>query len=80
MNLPKDRVKPAFRSKRRSRSVKSVSLRHDNAGLHTASVTRGTLEEMHWELQPQSAYGPDLALSNIHLFCPFKRGPRRKNT
>jgi hypothetical protein len=45
--LLKDRVKSAFRSKRRGRSVKSVCLLYDNALLHIATVTTGTLEEMH---------------------------------
>jgi hypothetical protein len=36
--LLKDRLKPAFRSKRRTRSAKSVSLLHDNARTHTPAV------------------------------------------
>jgi len=40
-----DRVKSAFRSNRRGRSVKSVCLLHDNARPHTAAVTKGTLEK-----------------------------------
>jgi hypothetical protein len=42
----KDQVKPAFRSKRRGRSVKSVCLFHDKVRPHTAAVTTGTLEEI----------------------------------
>jgi hypothetical protein len=45
--LLKDRVKPAFRSKRRGRPATSVCLLHDNARPHTAAMTTGTLEEMH---------------------------------
>jgi len=44
--LVTDLVQPAFRSKRRGRSAKSVCL------LHTTSVTTGTLDEMHWEVVP----------------------------
>jgi len=40
--LLKDRIKPAFRSKRRGRSVKSVCLLHGNARPHTAAVTTET--------------------------------------
>jgi len=44
--LLKDRVESFFRSKRRSRSAKSVSLIHDNARPHTAAVkTRNALED-----------------------------------
>jgi hypothetical protein len=49
--LLKDQVKPAFRSKRRGLSIKSVCLLHDNARPHTAAVTI-TLQEMHWEVLP----------------------------
>jgi hypothetical protein len=45
--LLKDQVNPAFRSKRRIGSVKSVCLLHENARPHTATVTTGTLEEMY---------------------------------
>jgi hypothetical protein len=48
--LLKDRVKSAFHSKRRGRSVKSVCPLHDNACLHTAAETTGTLEEMYWKV------------------------------
>jgi hypothetical protein len=54
LRLLKNQVKPpAFRSKRRGRSVKSVCL-HENARLHTAAVTTGTLEKMHWEVLPHA--------------------------
>jgi len=45
--LLKHRIKPpAFRSKRRGRSFKSVYLLN-KARPHTAALTTGTLEEMH---------------------------------
>jgi len=77
-NLLKERVKPAFDSKRRGRSVKSVCPLHDNARLHTAAVTSGTFDERHWEVMPHPAYRPDLALSNFFLFCPLKEALRGK--
>jgi hypothetical protein len=71
--LLKDRVKPAFRSKRRGRSVKSVCLLHVNACLHTAAVTTGTSDEMRWDVLPHPAYSPsDLAPRDVHLFGPLK--------
>jgi histone-lysine N-methyltransferase SETMAR len=74
----KDREKPAFLSKRRVRSVKSVCLLHDNARQHTATVTTGTLKEMHWEMLPHPAYRPDLAPSDFHLFGPLKEARGEK--
>jgi len=68
----KDLANPAFRSKRRGRSAESVCFLHDNARPHTAAMTTGTLEEMHWDVLPQPAYNPDLAPSDFHLFSPLK--------
>jgi len=71
----KDRLKPAFRSKRRGRSCKSVCLIHDNARPHTAAVTTGTtLEETRREvLLPHPVYSSDLAPGDFHLFGPLKQ-------
>jgi hypothetical protein len=52
--------------------VKSVCLLHDNARPHTAAVTTGTMEEMHWEVLPHLAYRCDLMPSDFHLFGPLK--------
>jgi hypothetical protein len=70
--LLKVRIKPASRSNRRGRSVKSVCLLHDNARPHTAAVTIGTSEEMHWEVLPHLAYSPDLAACDFHLLGPLR--------
>jgi hypothetical protein len=71
--LLKDRVKPSFRSKRRRWSFKSVCLLHDNARPHTAAVTTGTLEEMHWEVvTPPPPNSPDLSSADFYLFGPFR--------
>jgi hypothetical protein len=71
--LLKDQVKSAFRSKRRGVSQsKSVCLLHDNPRPHTAAVTTGTQEEMHWEVLQHPACSPDLVPSDFHLFGPLK--------
>jgi hypothetical protein len=70
--LLKDPVKPAFRSKRRGRSAKSVCLLHDKARPHIVVVTSGTLEEMHWEVLPHPACSSDLASSDFHLCLSLK--------
>jgi hypothetical protein len=44
----------------------------DNLRLHTAAVTAGTLEEVHWEVLPHLACNPDLVPSDFHLFGPVK--------
>jgi hypothetical protein len=73
--LLEDRVKPAFRSKRRGRSVKSFCLFHVNARPHIAALTTGTLEEMHYEVLPHLSYSPDLAPSDFHLFGALRERP-----
>jgi hypothetical protein len=69
--LLKDREEPAFRSKRRVRSVKRVCLLHDNARPHTCD--NRTLEWMHWEVLPHPTYSPDPVPSDFHLFGPLKK-------
>jgi len=45
---------------------------------HTAAVTTGTLEEMHWEMLPYPVYSPDLVKSDFHLFGSLKESPGGK--
>jgi len=74
--LLKDRIKLAFRSKRRGRSV--FCLLHHNERPNTAALTTGTLEEMHWKVLPHLAYSPDLVPRDFQLFVPFKKALRGK--
>jgi hypothetical protein len=74
----KDRVKLDLRSKQRSQSVKIICLLHDKACPHTAAVTTGTCEEMHWEILQHPTCSPDLAPGEIHLSEPPKEVLRRK--
>jgi len=76
--LLKDQVKPYFSSKRRVRSVRSFCLLHDNTCPDTATVTKGTLEKIHWEVLPHPTYSSDLAPSDFHLFGPLKEALRGK--
>jgi len=41
--------------------------------LHTAAVTTGTSEEIHWEVLPHPAYGSDLVPSDFHLLVHSER-------
>jgi len=43
-------------------------LLHDNAPAHTAAVVKKKIEELGWETLAHSAYSPDLAPSDYHLF------------
>jgi ribosomal protein L31E len=76
--LLRDRIKAASRSKRRDRSVKSVCLLHDKARPHTAVVTTGTLEQMHWEVLPHPVYSPDPAPRDFKLFGSLKEAQGEK--
>jgi len=67
-----ERVKSAFRSKRRVRTVKSVCILHDNACPLTATLITGTSEEMHWEVLPHAAYSRSLASSDFYLLGPLE--------
>jgi len=47
-------------------------LLHENAGPHTASHTVETINHLGFEVLEHTAYSPDLAPSNYHLFGPLK--------
>jgi hypothetical protein len=51
----------------------NVFLLYDNARPHTATVTTGTLKEMHWEVLPHPAYSRDLVPRDFHVFGTLKR-------
>jgi histone-lysine N-methyltransferase SETMAR len=54
-------------------------LLHDNARPHSVSRTQAMLQEFGWEVFEHSAYSPDLAPSDFHLFPKLKEflGGRR---
>ncbi|KHJ97326.1 hypothetical protein OESDEN_02692 [Oesophagostomum dentatum] len=54
------------------KAKRNIILLHDNARSHIAKSTRGTTDEMRWEVLSHPAYGPDLAASDCHLFLGFK--------
>jgi len=60
----------ALREKRphyRKRHDKLIFL-YDNAPSHTSTMVQNYLEILNWEVLPHSAYSPDLAPSDYHLF------------
>jgi hypothetical protein len=61
------KVKPAIRSKRRTRQD-SVFFLQDNAPPHTAALTMATPPKLKWDVLPHTSYSPDLAPSDYHLF------------
>jgi histone-lysine N-methyltransferase SETMAR len=56
-----------------------VMLLHVNARRHAAARTQAMLQEFGWEVFEHTAYSPDLAPSNFHLFRKLKEflGGRR---
>ena len=65
-------LKPAICTKCRGLLSKKVLLQHDNACPHVAKATIETLNKLGFEVLEHSAYSPDLASSNYHLFAPLK--------
>lgn len=71
-SLLTEKVKPAYKSKRRTKSIRGIRLLHDNARPHTAILTRNTLEKLHWDVLPHPPYSPDLSPCDFHVFGPLK--------
>jgi len=51
---------------------RGVCLLHDNAWPHSRHVT-ALLEKLKWDISDHPPYGPDLALSDSHLFLHLKK-------
>jgi histone-lysine N-methyltransferase SETMAR len=67
-DLLTEKVNPAFCSKMRNCSIRSVILLHDNVRSHTVQLTTNVLEKMHWEVPPHPPYSPDLSRCDFYLF------------
>jgi hypothetical protein len=70
-DLLTEKVNPAFSSKTRNCSVRSVILLHVRS--HTAQLTTNVLEKMHWKVLPHPPYSPDLSQCDFYLFEPLKK-------
>ncbi|GBO31891.1 hypothetical protein AVEN_8729-1 [Araneus ventricosus] len=49
-----------------------VVLIHDNARPHNAVATQQLLEQFKWNVSDHTAYSPDLATSDFHLYPELK--------
>jgi len=71
-DLLKNHLRPAMKSKRRGLLSTDVLLQRDNPRPHTAGSTVATIQDLSFECLPHPPYSPDLALSDFHVFGPFK--------
>jgi len=51
-----------------------VIVLHDNARSHVAKVIKDMLSALQWEVLPHTAYSPDYAPSDFHLFRSLQHG------
>ena len=61
VDLLKNHLGPAIKSKRRRLLSTGVLLQHDNARPHTAHSTVATIQDLSFECLPLLLYSPDLA-------------------
>jgi len=72
VDLLKNHLRPAIKSKRRGLLSTGVLLQHDNGRPHTASSTVARIQDLSFECLPHPPYSPDLAPSDFHVFEPLK--------
>ncbi|GFT09371.1 mariner Mos1 transposase [Trichonephila clavipes] len=66
------KLRCAIQNKRRGFISKGVVFLHDNAGPHTANVTKTLLRGFGWDVFDHPPYSLDLAPSDFHLFLNLK--------
>ena len=67
------KLRRAFRKKWRVMLSAGLVLLHDKARPHTVRRSTHLLQEFSWEMFNHSLYGPDLVLSDFHLFVHLKK-------
>ena len=67
-----EKVRAAYRSKRRGFPIRDVLLLHDNARPHSAALTQEKLAEMYWTVLEHPPYSPNLSPCDYHMFGPLK--------
>jgi histone-lysine N-methyltransferase SETMAR len=67
-----EKVRAAYRPKRRSFPIRDVLLLHNNARPHTAALTQKKLAELYWTALEHRPYSPDLSPCDFFLFGPLK--------
>ena len=79
VDLLKNHLRPAIRSKQRGRLSTAILLQHENARPHTARSTVAKIQDLPFECLPPPTYSPDLAASDFHVFGLLKEAMRGKS-
>jgi len=79
VDLLKNHLHRAVKSKRCGRLSIGVLLQHDNARPHTARSSVATIQDLSFECLSHPPYSPDLAPSDSHVFGPLKQATRGKS-
>ena len=72
VDLLKNHLRPAIKSKQRGLLSTGVLLQRYNAWPHTACSSVATIQDLSFECLPHPPYSPDLAPNDFHVFGPLK--------
>jgi len=71
-SLVLEKVRAAYRLKRRGFPIRDVLLLRDNARPHSAALTQEKLAQMYWTALEHPPYSPDLSPCDCHMFGHLK--------
>ena len=74
-----ERLRSSIMEKRRGKVTREVLLLHDNAPVHKSNVVQAAIRQAGFAELNHSAYSPDIAPTDYHMFSHLKKFLRGKS-